>query len=227
MLNLLVLLNKYEVQKYEEYLIAVIKPLTSREALKTHLKEDLSASDVLRIARRVQQPSIAESARNVILDQLWGKEALTSPYESLLFGEELNDKVIIGASYYQILLRGEDKWVDINLTDIHRRNLTAGRLRCGEEWQKIFDSIAGAGDHPIVNSAYWQDSYDSRPNTRLLDLWRRLGRSHLPWYDLIGKIEIMTSITRGLGDFRSAIGERNEVHKLKAALHLYFQAENI
>lgn len=224
LLNLLVLLNKYDAKEFEDYLIPVVEPLTQPSPLRTHLNEALSASDVLRIAKTVNQPSIAKSARTVILDQLWGKDASTSPYETLLFGEELDDKAIIGASYYQILLRGEESWSTPNLTDTHRRNLTAGRLKCGEEWQKIFDTIAGAGDHPIVDSSYWQDDYYSGSNARFASLWRSLGQSHLPWYDLIGKIEIMMNIT-GQYNYGYNSGEGSEVYKIKTTLHLYFEAE--
>lgn len=159
LLNLLVLLNKYDVQEYEEYLVTLIEPLTSQDTLKTHLKEDLSASDVLRISKKVQQPSIAESARKVLLDQIWGKEALTSPYESLLFGEELADNTIIGASYYHILLQGQEAWLTSNLTETHRRNLLAGMIRCGKEWQTISDALAGATPHPLVRHEDWVNDY--------------------------------------------------------------------
>lgn len=214
LLNLLVLLNKYDVQEYEEYLVTLITPLTSQASLKTHLKEDLSASDVLRIAKKVHQPSIVESARNVILDQLWNKEILASPYETLLFGEDLGDNAIIGASYYQILLHGQDAWLTTTLTDTHRRNLLAGMIRCGKEWQTIFDALAGVGSHPFVRQEHWIDYYG---NQRLVELWRSLGQSRLPWFDLMGKIK--TTVAHSPYECVS------EVEKIKNDLYLYFTPE--
>lgn len=231
LLNLLVLVNKYDANEIEDYLIALVEPLTQPSPMETHLNKGLSASDVLRIANRVGRPSIAQSAQTVILDQLWGKNALTSPYETLVFGEELGDKAIIGASYYQILLHGEGNWSTADLTDIHRRNLTVGRLKCGEEWQKIFDSVAGAGDHPIVNSMDWKDDYYSRPSARIVNLWRSLGQSHLPWYDLMGKIEILMGISSrdedGCRDEAAICRAEAEVNKMKDDLHLYFKVDQI
>lgn len=227
MLNLLVLLNKYDVKEFEDYLAPLIEPMTKPDSLKTNLNEQFSASDVLRIAKRVNRSSIAESARSVMLEQLWGKEALVSPYETLLFGEELDDKAIIGASYYQILLRGEEDWSTPNLTDNHRRNLTAGRLRCANEWQKIFESIAGTENHPLIRREDWTDPThyhsSSQGSMRIAGLWRKMGQMKSPWFDLVGRIGMLPQTSYYGQDTRFS----TELEKIKNNVYIYFEPEQI
>lgn len=158
-----------------------------------------------------------------MLAQLWGKRKLVQPYKALRLGEELDDKGIIGASYYGILLYGEKAWSNTNLTDSHRRNLQAGRLRCGDEWQTIFESIAGSGDHPLIRHKDWELQSNDFGIRRLATLWREMEKSRSPWFDLVGRIKIIMAV---LPKYHHDPGFIATFDNIKNNIHIYFEFES-
>lgn len=247
-------MNKYEIKEFEQHLFTLIQPLTGPGVIETHLKANLSASDVLRIAKQVGQPSIADTARSIILARLWAKESSTSPYETLRLGESLDDKAIIGASYYQILLFGWRSWSSVEgLTSDHRRNLTSGMIKCGDEWQILSDSLGNSQNdrvHPMVHQdcrkkylsggTVMKKGKGKKKGQDVVpvpvplpapvpvpwNLWDNLARSELPWFDLMGRIDI-TIKESPLWGCQSSCSDRyaKEVEKIKSNLYLYFEAE--
>lgn len=228
-------MNKYGIKEFEQHLVALIEPLTKPGVLETHLKANLSASDVLRIALKVNQPSMADTARAILLERLWAKESSTSPYETLRLGESLGDKVIIGASYYRILLFGRSSWSSApGLTSDDRRKLMTGMIKCGEEWQILFDALGSPHQgpkHPLIhrdcrskNPSGVKASKTQRPVTG--SLWDNLALRKLPWFDLMGKIDVMIKESPGWGCQPSCSTRyTSEVETIKNNLYLYFEAE--
>lgn len=104
-----------------------------------------------------------------------------------------------------------------SLTDAHRRNLLAGMIRCGKEWQTISDALVGASYHPLVQRQFWENEYN--PNERLGELWHSLGQAQLPWFDLMGKIMITVA--------HSPYECVTQVEQIKNDLYLYFAPEPV
>jgi len=164
--------------------------------LPSNLKADLTATEVLRVADVVDRPEIAEAARQILLDELWGDSTkpptpACSPHKTLLFAESIGDKELIGAAYYQLLLSG-----GVPGSSPLRQTLDRGMIRCGEEWQKIFNSwgqgktVSGGSlccseDHP--------HSECNDPTERVLSgIWSHIAEASLPWFDVVGKVQCAT-----------------------------------
>ncbi|KAF8319916.1 hypothetical protein DL93DRAFT_2224843 [Clavulina sp. PMI_390] len=216
LLPLIVLLHKYEVVAYEEFVLELIKPLVTKEKLIDSLSERLSPADIVRMANLVGQSSLASTARQILHDSLWEATLKISPFDMLRFGEEFKETRIQGAAYYRIMLMGQSAWQDSRLSEQHRQNLLSGMMKCGAEWQYIFDSFAeerlSASKHPIFHKCCWKNETSSyvsgrrtyvTERTRLDALWRSLASASLPWYDLVGKVEVVIKVATE----RSCVGE--------------------
>jgi hypothetical protein len=182
LLRLLVFCNKYAAREFEEHLVTLVKPLVQADTLSSSLGVDLTVTEVLRIANMVDQPVIAEVARQNFLDELWGDCETTTPlagppYETLLFAESIGDKELIGAAYYQILISGDTS----GSTPALRQTLDRGMIRCGEEWQKVFN-LWGQGKYEK------EFSCANCHQRHLYGIWSRIAAASLAWYDVVGKV---------------------------------------
>lgn len=181
------LCHKYLATKLEAHIVSLITPLTRVDVLASNLTDGLTAFKVIEVASIVHQPEIAANARRLVLAQLWSG-ASKSPYDALVFGESINDKEIIGAAYYQTLVYRFPMWsLEKRLSEQHRRHIKYGIVRCGEEWQKIFNAwglLAGKGEAPEHQNhvgcnlqAFWLQS-----------MWIEMAKDKLQWFDVVGKL---------------------------------------
>jgi len=195
LLRLLVLCNKYAAREFEEHLVGIVKPLVQEETLPSNLKADLTVTEVLRVANAVDRLELAEAARQILLDELWGDStrlptSTCSSHETLLFAESIGDEELIGAAYYRLLMSG-----DVPCSSPLRQTLDRGMIRCGEEWQKIFNSW-GQGK-TVSGGSLWRDEgfYRSCPSSSELFLsgvWSSISEASLPWFDVVGKVQCAT-----------------------------------
>lgn len=185
LLELLLLCHKYLATKLEAHIVSTVARLTRADVISLHLAKGLTAFRVFEIANIVNQPEIATRARGLILSELWSDHHSKSPHDALLFGERMGDKEIIGAAYYQTLLYRWPLWsLDRRLTEQHRRHLKYGMVRCGEEWQKIFDSW-GMRNEPVEHQSH---SGCTLRDSWLQGIWQEIAKSKLQWFDVIGKL---------------------------------------
>jgi len=109
LLQLLVLCNKYGIREFEEHVLTLVKRLSHPDKLPSNLKGDLTITELMRVASLVNRPEIAEGARTILLDELWGDgtkvpAVARPPYETLLYAEFISDKELISAAYYRLLI---------------------------------------------------------------------------------------------------------------------------
>ena len=142
---------------------------------------------VVEIAKIVNQPEIAANGRALILAELWSNVS-KSPYDTLIFAESVNDKEMIGAAYYQALLYRWPMWsLDKRLSEQHRRHIKYGMNRCGEEWQKIFNSwglLAAQGEV----FGHMNHSGCTLHTFWLQSIWVEVAKDKLQWFDVVGKL---------------------------------------
>jgi len=187
LLDLLLLCHKYLATKLEDHIVSLITPLTRVDVLASNITDGLTVFKVVEIAKIVNQPEIAANGRALILAELWSGAA-KSPYDALIFGENINDKEVIGAAYYQTLLYRWPMWsLEKRLGDQHRRHIKYGMNRCGEEWQKIFNSwgsLAAQGEalkHENHTGCALQTFW-------LQSIWVEAAKDKLQWFDVVGKL---------------------------------------
>lgn len=104
--------------------------MMQRNTLSSHLTDEFTIFRVLEIAHILDRVDMMTTPRDMILEDLWGS-GKASAYDALMLGEDINDKMIIGTAYYQILVSKSRKWIDDGrLNERHRRHLEYGNHRC-------------------------------------------------------------------------------------------------
>lgn len=225
LLELLLLCHKYLATKLEAHIVSQVTLLTRADVLASNLTKNVTAFRVVEVARIVNQPELASRARALLLADLWSDHT-KSPYEALLFGERMGDKEIIGAAYYQTLLYRWPMWsLDRRLTDQHRRHLKYGMTRCGEEWQKLFDSWGMQAvkghvlEHPIHPLC-------PLPNYWLQGIWQEIAKSKLQWFDVVGKLCASIQFAAQYDCFEAGRQSmENELERIKTNLYACFVPE--
>ncbi|KAF8319919.1 hypothetical protein DL93DRAFT_2164110 [Clavulina sp. PMI_390] len=225
MLEILVLLHKYEISDFEKHILSLIEPLLEVLKLKSPPPNTPSAYDVFRVAHRVGQIPFVDFARSVIIDRLWDHDPAFSAYEALFFGEEYNDKPITGAAYYQILLLGEEAWRAATLSTTQLDKLVIGRLRCIDLWHELFAAICTPGQYPIIHDCCWGHDAVSFSMDRYGLVFYDLAKAKRPSFDWIGMLEIFITRAEELAcdeDCRQRY--RPELEEMKQSLYDLFEA---
>ncbi|KAF8323423.1 hypothetical protein DL93DRAFT_2162576 [Clavulina sp. PMI_390] len=176
LLSLFVVLRKYLIDELAGHVKELILPLITPESLPKRLSKHLTAADVIRIAHLVDDLSLAETARCILLDRIWARESSTPPLNILRFGQDLGEKEIIGAAYYQLVLLGRDAWPGLGLSAEEQKILLDGMIHCGERAQRILLSFT-------------QHSSDGEK-----DPFIGLGKRKLHWFDYVGHVEIIIEV---------------------------------
>lgn len=225
LLELLLLCHKYLATILEAHIISLIMPLTRVDVLASNLKDGLTVFKLIEIAKIVNQPEIAANARATVLAELWSGGS-KSPYDALIFGESINDKEIIGAAYYQTLLYRWPMWsLDKRLSEQHRRHIKYGMNRCGEEWQKVFNSwglLAAKGEvlehqnHAgCALHSFWLQS-----------MWVEMAKDKLQWFDVVGKLCAAIRFAAQYDCFaRGRKAMEDELARIKTNLYALFVPE--
>jgi hypothetical protein len=233
LLRLLVLCNKYGIREFEEHVLTLVKPLSHPDRLPSNLKADLTATEVIRVAILVNQPEIAEGARKILRDEVWGDRTKVPaaiarlPYETLLYAESIGDKDLIGAAYYRLLISGDK--AGSTCTPSLRQTLDRGMIRCGEEWQKIFDSWGrgkSAAGGPLLYCEYCGHSLSGQERF-MSRIWSLIAEASTPWYDVAGKVRCAMRLE---GDpypcCSRAVGPATrELARIKKEAYSYFMEE--
>ncbi|KAF8297759.1 hypothetical protein DL93DRAFT_2234074 [Clavulina sp. PMI_390] len=231
-LELLEVLHKYRFQEYEDYVFQLIRAIEHPELLEIQLSDSCTVFDVFHFGDIIDRALLKQSSRSVMLQRLWKRHPSLSPYHVLRFGKELKDDDLIGAAYYQIVLRGGPAWreADPGVTELACRRLLETRLKLTEQWQDLFNAVGKAGDDekvPFYHSCCWSNSggcCSSPISTRFQDLHRDLAFSNTPYYDFIGKVRVLISVAKKhCGQCSSRYD--SELASMKERLHLYHHSE--
>jgi len=218
LLELLVLCHKYEAHKFEDHVASLVIPLVQTNTLQTNLFAcpTISPNNVLQVATVVDRPEIGMAAHNLLTRNLW--RSAHDPHEVLAFAESINDQKLVGTAYYQIMVRGKPE----DLNPSQRQILDRGMIRCGAEWQRVFDSW---GQGITLSGESW-DSGDKW----LHDVWFDLSKARIPWYDVVGKVKKvlshisifeLSSMHHTRGRSRKPIMER-ELARIKMEVYRHF-----
>jgi len=190
----------------------------------------------MNIAIVVDRPQIFERARHILVDEVWGATdsskvpaVARQPHEPLLYAESIGDKELIGFAYYQLLVSGDKT----GLTPSLCQTLNRGMTRCGEEWEKIFNSW-GQGEQVSGGSLFYCEicghgGYISADKTKnsLQSLWPTIARASLPWYDVVGKLRsALTLDAYNPYCCRRSIGPvKRELSRIEKEVYSYFMKE--
>ena len=236
LLRLLVLCNKYGAREFEEHIAKFVENLTRQDQPRWDLGADLPITEVMNIAIVVDRPQFFERARQVLVDEVWGAPdsrtvpaVARQPHELLIYAESIGDKELIGFAYYQLLVSGDKT----GLTPSLCQTLNRGMTRCGEEWEKIFNSW-GQGKQVSGGSLFYCEvcghgDYISAEETGkfLRSLWPTIARASLPWYDVVGKLRRAVTIS-AYSPYccRKSIGPaKRELSRIKKEVYSYFMEE--
>ncbi|KAF8319913.1 hypothetical protein DL93DRAFT_1904683 [Clavulina sp. PMI_390] len=171
-----------------------------------------------------------------MLHRLWTCHPSLSPYYLLHFGNQLKDNDLIGAAYYQIVLRGEAAWqmAEPGLSEPECRRLADTRVRLAEQWQELFNAIGKGGTKatPLYHPCCWsaRSSPYHHPPTNfdwLHTLCKDLALSDTPYYDFIGKVEIVISSARKHCNAECSKRYTIELNDVKKRLYRYHQIEDV
>ena len=166
------------------------------------------------------RPEIAAGAHNLVIRDLW--KCSIHLHDTLVLAESISNSELMGAAYYQIMVQG----VSAELNPLQRQILDRGVIRCGEEWQKIFDSWGRGKSTSGEKLCKCFALYDDGADTWLFNIWSALSEAAIPWYDVVGKVEQVLLCKRGqrsicCGLNRKPIIER-ELARVKKEVHRYF-----
>lgn len=225
LLDLLLFCHKYVIAELEAHILPIVIPLTTADTLRSHLTAELTAYRLVEISNILSLPEIAATARTMILDDLWSDESQDA-FDALLFGEQMADKEIVGAAYYQILVSRLKPWAfDKRLTEQHRLQLKHGEVRCTLAWNQTFDSWGLETLHPVVSapgphiacnlgfSQWW-----------LHNVWVEIARGRYLVCDVVGRIRAACRCTVGY-DGHLGVSPPQELEKIKATLYTFFVPE--
>lgn len=234
LLELLLLCHKYLAHKIEEHVLSIALPLTRTKVLGSHLDDELTIFRIVEIANILGQPDIAITARTMILDDLWS-ERPKDAYDALLFGEQVNDKEVIGAAYYQILVSGSNPWAsDVRLTEKHRLRLERGGIRLTEAWVQISDDWGSRASpfqppqpatnpYPHTIALYQPDPPPDPSRYWIHEVWRQVGARRYSSYDVIGRLRSAQHSVQGYHQSYGKLVGRN-MEAVKANMYTYFDS---
>ncbi|KAF8319914.1 hypothetical protein DL93DRAFT_2220356 [Clavulina sp. PMI_390] len=239
-LDFLQFLHKYEFSVLENYVYSLIAPMISKTSLPNHLTKDLTIWDTFHRGQILARPSLVQSCQEIMLERLWAKDSSVSPYYLLQFGEELQDKTIIGAAYYHVVLRGVTAWKAADpLTTMEQcQRLTEARVKLAEEWQILLDCIgqpasSEAASRAIIHRCCWdrsyrsqytQNSYSPPSSTQRRDyLLTQLALSKTAHFDLMGKLQVVIAAAKSIPcEPNCAARYDSELEDLRGGLHSYY-----
>ncbi|KAF8297757.1 hypothetical protein DL93DRAFT_2161209 [Clavulina sp. PMI_390] len=229
-LELLEVLNKYGFENYKDYVFQLLEPVLHAGKLEEQLSNEFTVFHVFHIGEITNWPLLKESARSVMLRGLWNRHPSLSPDYLLHFGEDTKDNELIGAAYYQIVLRGKSVWQEMEpgVTDVECHHLDDTRAHLAERWQKLFDSIGGGSTEasPLYHPCCWaEDCYPVPIAARLQALVRGLALSRTPHYDLMGKLQVLISIANEYCD-KCSDSYASELAGVRYDLYQYYHPED-
>lgn len=180
LLDLLVIANKYCAIKIEQRALDLLVSATTAKKLARH---DTSViAKVLEVACLVRSQRLAEEPRAFLLETLWSQHADKELSLTLLgLGKRTSDNMLLGATYYSIMLHGRSWWSTcdaIDATDTTR--LIEGMMRCAREWHVLHCTWAakGFGCHS-----------DCERKRQVLERSHRIQiDKEVEWYDILGKL---------------------------------------
>ncbi|KAF8323422.1 hypothetical protein DL93DRAFT_2162575 [Clavulina sp. PMI_390] len=194
LLNLLVILRKYLIDKLAAYVLELVEPLIKPKTLPKHLNEHFTTVDIIRIAHHIDDKSLAKTARRIFLDSVWTRQSTIPSIDMLRLGQELSDNEVIGAAYYQILLLGRDAWDGLDLSVDEQKTLLNAMNSCGDKAQRftlsLADGLAETDRDPLADSCCGNaHRYDSSyAGNRLSQFCTLLGQQKLRWFDYVGRV---------------------------------------
>jgi hypothetical protein len=128
-LHLLTFAYKYSVADIEKH--ALKKALLFTNTPPMHL-----IPQILGIGRSINSDQLSAQARQIMLQQI--RDHPSKTIIALKFGEDIEDRVIIGAALYSIMITGYEAWsTNSALSADHKQRLTCGMLRCVQRWDRI------------------------------------------------------------------------------------------
>lgn len=237
LLDLLLFCQKYEIVELEAHVLDIVLDLTHADNIKSHLTKSLSIYRVVEISDTLSEPAIAESARDIILLDIWSNQVGAVHHmrkkkqkrssrvmrdqkdpadfvDVLFFGERMRDTEIIGAAYYQILVYARPRLpLDKRLVDRHRRHLEFGMKSCAEEWQQILDGWA-------LGSGMQSNSYES---SALFGMLKAIAAGKFAYYDVVGKLEAVRAYAEDKwGSGTDKFLTKEKLQCIKASLYSNF-----
>lgn len=208
------------VDDLETYLLSIVTPMTHADVLGTHLTDTLTAWRIVEISSILGQAEIARTARAMILKKLWAGEP-SDAFETLLFGERVGDKEIIGASYYQILVSRSRPWAhDDRLTELHRQHLEFGRRRCAESWDEIFNDWGFRAQIPSSS----RSNYIRFDQYWLLAIWKEIAQGKYAGYDVVGRLQAAKRCTDRYDKSWSGMPQKKQ-EEIQATMYTHFVPE--
>jgi len=233
LLRLLVLCNKYGADEFEEHIVNIVERLIGPVRRRWGLDADVTIIEMMNIANVVDQPRIVERARQILVDEVWRATESASvrapTHELLLHAESIGDKELIGFVYYQLLVSGDKT----GLTPSLCQTLNRGMIRCGEEWENIFNSWA-QGKQVSGGSLFYCEvcecGYSSaeKIDKFLHSLGPTIVRASLPWYDVLGKLRRAAVWETGNGPnccSKPIRPAQRELSRIKKEVYSYFVEE--
>lgn len=234
----------YKATELYTYILPLVKSLTHPDALRANLTNGLTACRISELAQDLNETEIAATARSIVLADLWLDQlelpvlvhswqwlppstnsqsssvhaTAQDPYNALMYGERMEDKEVIGAAYYQLMLASLSPGVyDERLTAHQRHCLQRGTLACAVKWQELFDLW---GD---TLTSELEDHHGYEIERWLHGAWRALALRKLANYDVLGKaVEVIRCALRTGIPEETIAQMKQSVDDIKSNLHTLF-----
>ena len=153
-LAILSIAHKYRAHSIEERARPIAVSMTRPGVIRSYMGSRISAMEIVEIGISVECKDIADSAFEIVMDQVKRKEL--PAHKALSFAERIKAPGYIARVYYQLMMRGSRGWEkDVDLTERQRWNASRGSIRCMEEWDSISRSLkAPLQDHECPNRGH-------------------------------------------------------------------------
>ncbi|KAF8297761.1 hypothetical protein DL93DRAFT_2091445 [Clavulina sp. PMI_390] len=245
LLRLLIFLHKYRMTKFEARVLEYVNPLVLNGALAKSISESISAVRVFNLSHQLENNDFINAALGLILEGLWSKDPRVSAYDALEAAERYQNQILLGASYYRILLEGQQIWSKVpSLGEAQRSNLAHGMLSCGQEWDRLSLSLWNLEfDRPLITCRCNgecdgaslpflgpEDPTVAFEASRTL-AFEEIARAGLPWYDLIGRAAVIVKhFSQGSngygGRYHDCWQPENALNSIKDSISLHFVSES-
>jgi len=111
LLNLALFCQKYQCSELQTFIENLAIPLMQTNNLPSNLTKELTFLRVAEIAHTLNHTDMSAVSQSIVVANLW-ENGVTNAFEALVLGECINDKLIIGTAYYQILVSQSPKWTE-------------------------------------------------------------------------------------------------------------------
>lgn len=150
--------------------------MTQPDTLPQHLSSELSTHHIIQVAHSIRAPEIGTHARAIILKEIWSPKP-QDIFKVLSFGIQMDDRDIIGAALYQIMIAPSVKLENNEeLRNVRRRNelhFGIAIQKCILLWGKLFNSWGSQLSEELLGS-----------------IWKTLAKGDNIWFDVVGKVSL-------------------------------------